>query len=196
MDVEITQLFIRISHQLGHLTHYENDPTLRDIVILRPDWLATAMSYVLDDEETRKAHGLVQFSRLCQLWNDPNRSADTRYGGKLHRIFLRLMERFDLSYRVAGLYPNEETNPVSLIAQLVPDNNPEKELAKAWSSEIAPGDIQQTQICRIVDAQSGQSANAEGLFYQLVDRAFTQIFSRTPELSQQCPLAARVGFGR
>ena len=50
MDDEIARLFITISHRLGHLTHYENDPALRDIVILRPDWLATAMSYVLDDE--------------------------------------------------------------------------------------------------------------------------------------------------
>ncbi len=76
MDDEIARLFITISHRLGHLTHYENDPALRDIVIIRPDWLATAMSYVLDDEETRKAHGLVKFSRLGQLWNDPSRPAD------------------------------------------------------------------------------------------------------------------------
>jgi len=171
MDDEIARLFITISHRLGHLTHYQNDPTLRDIVILRPDWLATAMSYVLDDEETRKAHGLVKFSRLSQLWNDPVRTLETRYPEKLHRIFLRLMERFDLSYRVAGLSPDEENNPISLIAQLVPDNTPkEEDFTKAWTPELAPGDIQQTQICRIVDASNGQSANAEGLFYQLIVR--------------------------
>lgn len=171
MDEEIARLFIAISHRLGHLTHYENDPALRDIIILRPDWLATAMSYVLDDEETRKTHGLVDFSRLGHLWNDPSRPANTHYPESLHRIFLRLMERFDLSYRVAGLSKDEETNPVSLIAQLVPDTTPkENDFAKAWTPNLAPGDIQQTQICRIVDAQSGQSANAEGLFYQLIVR--------------------------
>ncbi|MEO8357943.1 MAG: COR domain-containing protein [Chloroflexota bacterium] len=171
MDDEIARLFITISHRLGHLTHYENDPALRDIVILRPDWLASAMSYVLDDEATRSAHGLVDFSRLNHLWDDPTRPADTRYPATLHRIFLRLMERFDLSYRVAGLSPNEDSNPVSLIAQLVPDTTPkEDDFTKAWASELATGDIQQTQICRIVDAQNGQSANAEGLFYQLIVR--------------------------
>ena len=103
MDDEIARLFITISHRLGHLTHYKNDPTLRDIVILRPDWLASAMSYVLDDEATRAAHGLVKFSRLAQLWDDKNRGADSRYPTTLHPIFLRLMERFDLSYKVAGL---------------------------------------------------------------------------------------------
>ena len=171
MDDEIARLFITISHRLGHLTHYENDPALRDIVILRPDWLATAMSYVLDDEATRKAHGLVDLSRLSQLWDDPTRPSDTRYPATLHRIFLRLMERFDLSYRVAGLSKDEDSNPVSLIAQLVPDTTPkEEDLAKAWSPALAQGDIQQTQICRIVDAANGQSANAEGLFYQLIVR--------------------------
>jgi hypothetical protein len=169
MDDEISRLFITISHRLGHLTHYENDPALRDIVILRPDWLAAVMSYVLDDEETRKNQGLVKFSRLSQLWNDPARPVDTRYPDDLHRIFLRLMERFDLSYRVAGLAKDEDANPFSLIAQLVQDNRPEN-FETAWLESPTIGDIQQTQICRIVDAQNGQSANAEGLFYQLIVR--------------------------
>ncbi|HEX2977423.1 MAG TPA: COR domain-containing protein, partial [Bacteroidales bacterium] len=124
MDDEIAKLFITISHRLGHLTHYENDPTLRDIVILRPDWLATAMSYVLDDEETRIKHGLVNFSRLSCLWNDPTRPVESRYPESLHQIFLRLMERFDLSYRVADPSSKNKANPISLIGQLVPDIRP------------------------------------------------------------------------
>jgi GTPase SAR1 family protein len=169
MDDEIARLFIIISHRLGHLTHYENDPALRDIVILRPDWLATAMSYVLDDEQTRNAHGLVKFSRLGQLWDDKTRAAETRYPASLHPIFLRLMERFDLSYRVADSSPKSEADPQSLIAQLVPDNRPEN-LDLAWLANPSTGDLQQTQICRIVDKQTGQSAAAEGLFYQLIVR--------------------------
>lgn len=169
MDDEIARLFITISHRLGHLTHYENDPTLRDIVILRPDWLATAMSYVLDDEETRAKHGLVNFSRLSHLWDDSTRAADSRYEKNLHPIFLRLMERFDLSYRVADPTSRSDSDPVSLIGQLVPDIRPQN-ISDAWKSSPASGDIQQTQICHIVDASNGQSASAEGLFYQLIVR--------------------------
>jgi hypothetical protein len=169
MDDEIARLFITISHRLGHLTHYENDPTLRDIVILRPDWLATAMSYVLDDEATRTAHGLVKFSRLTQLWDDKNRAADSRYPVTLHPIFLRLMERFDLSYRVADLTSRSDSDPISLIGQLVPDIRPQN-ISDAWKTSPASGDVQQTQICHIVDASNGQSASAEGLFYQLIVR--------------------------
>ncbi|MEW5938527.1 MAG: COR domain-containing protein [Chloroflexota bacterium] len=170
MDDEIARLFITISHRLGHLTHYENDPQLRDIVILRPDWLATAMSYVLDDEQTRLAHGLVKFSRLGQLWDDSSRAADSRYPATLHPIFLRLMERFDLSYRVADPTSRDESNPLSLIGQLVPDIRPTNIEESAWPPAPSSGDLQQTQICRIVDAGDGQSASAEGLFYQLIVR--------------------------
>jgi hypothetical protein len=170
MDEELARLFVIISHRLGYLIHYEHDPILRDIVVLKPDWLTTAISFVLDDEATRAAHGLVRLSHLSQLWDDPTRAADSRYPADLHRVFLRLMERFDLSYRVASLSPNADLDPQSLIAQLVPDNRPENDLAREWTSSPNVGDIQQVQICCIVDAHNGQSANAEGLFYQLIVR--------------------------
>jgi hypothetical protein len=170
MDDDEARLFVTISHRLGHLIYYQHDPALSDIVVLKPDWLATAISFVLDDEVTRAAHGLVRFSRLSQLWADPTRPADTRYPADLHPIFLRLMERFDLSYEVAGLSPKDDSDPASLIAQLVPDTRPEKDLTREWPSAIASGDFQQVQICRIVDVQNGQSATAEGLFYWLIVR--------------------------
>ncbi len=170
MEKQLAKLFVAISHRLGHLIHYEHDPALRDIVILKPDWLTTAISFVLDDKKTRQNYGLVSFERLSQLWHDPKKRKEERYEPGLHRIFLRLMERFDLSYRVAGISPNEEHNPISLIAQLVPDNRPEEALQAQWEKHLLPGDSERVQICQIVDEQRGQSANAEGLFYQLVVR--------------------------
>jgi Leucine-rich repeat (LRR) protein/GTPase SAR1 family protein len=170
MEDEEVRLFITISHRLGHLIYYEHDLALRDVVVLKPDWLATAVSFVLDDKHTRTDHGLISYSRLSQLWDDPKRNEDFRYPPELHPIFLRLMERFDLSYRVAGLQTNDQNDPTSLIAQLVPDIRPEGDLQIAWPHKMASGDIQKVQICKIVDAQSGQSATAEGLFYQLIVR--------------------------
>lgn len=170
MDAQVADLFIAISHRLGHLTYYQHDPTLCDIVILRPDWLATAISYALDDEVTRNSHGLVRFSRLSQLWNGSSRPTDIQYPEQLHRIFLRLMERFDLSYRVAESGHQNEADPQVLIGQLVPDQRPEKDLEREWISYPSDdGNRQQTQICRILD-EKGESALAEGLFYQLIVR--------------------------
>jgi GTPase SAR1 family protein len=192
MDEEEAKDFIRVAHRLGYLIHYAHDPALRDIVVLQPDWLSTAISYVLDDKDTRENNGLVEFARLGELWNDPARPAESRYDASLHPLFLRLMERFDLSYKVAvptepedalGFWqrvagsigtsqkPPAELHYTSLVAQLVPDLRPkEEEFAAAWPAILPDGDGQQMQICRIVETKSGQSANAEGLFYQLIVR--------------------------
>lgn len=159
------ELFVRVSHTLGYLIHYHYDPTLRDIVILKPDWLAKAISYVLDDETTRRRNGLVEFDHLSQLWSHPPFAGEEGYPKALHPVFLRLMERFDLSYKVV-LDPTQPST-TSLIAQLVPDNRPEQ--LPDWGEQPDAGDRQQVQLCRIVDDR-GQLANAEGLFYQLIVR--------------------------
>jgi hypothetical protein len=161
--------FVRISHRLGHLIHYGHDPRLKEMVILKPDWLATAVSFVLDDEETRSKHGLVKFSRLSKLWSDKERAPEFRYPATVHSIFIALMERFDLSYRVAGSPLGGQAEETSLIAQLVPDVRPEGDIVREWPKQFHDGDEQQVQICRIVD-EKGQSASAEGLFYQLIVR--------------------------
>ncbi|MEZ2318486.1 MAG: leucine-rich repeat protein [Microcoleus sp.] len=164
IDKEQAELFLRISHTLGHIIHYHYDPILRDIVILKPDWLAKAISFVLDDETTRRRNGLVEFEHLSELWINPPFPGETGYPKELHPIFLKLMERFDLSYRVV-LDPAKPSN-TSLIAQLVPDTRPE---LSNWGQQPEAGDRQQVQICRIVDDR-GQLAVAEGLFYQLIVR--------------------------
>lgn len=171
MEAEEARLFVTLSHRLGHLIHYAHDPALRDIVVLKPDWLATAMSFVLDDKQTRDAHGLVSFARLGKLWNDPARGDAERYPPELHHVFVGLMERYDLSYVVAGLPVKGQPDGTSLIAQLVPDIRPtEDEMSLGWPATAADGDEQRVQICRVVEDRSGQSASAEGLFFQLIVR--------------------------
>lgn len=161
---EQAELFLLISHVLGHIIHYHYDSILRDIVILKPNWLAKAIGFVLDDPMTRRRNGLVEFEHLSELWSNPPFPGETGYPKQLHPIFLKLMERFDLSYRVV-LDPTEPSN-TSLIAQLVPDTRPE---LPNWGQQPEAGDRQQVQICRIVDDR-GQLAVAEGLFYQLIVR--------------------------
>jgi hypothetical protein len=165
IERKYADLLLNIFDTQGHLTHYHYDSILRDIVILKPDWLAKAISYVLDDETTRRRNGLVEFEHLSRLWSHPPFAGEAGYPKALHAIFLRLMERFDLSYKVV-LDPHEPST-TSLIAQLVPDNRPET--LPNWGKQPEPGDRQQVQICRIVD-ERGQLANAEGLFYQLIVR--------------------------
>lgn len=168
LDSDQASLLLRMSHQLGHLIHYHYDPILKDLVILKPDWLAKAVSFVLDDSTTRQKNGLVDFVHLSRLWSQPPHEGESGYPSELHPVFLRLMERFDLSYRVILEPLSDEEHITSLIAQLVPDTRPET--LPDWGPIPEEGDRQQRQICRIVDEERGQSSRAEGLFYQLIVR--------------------------
>ena len=162
-----------ISRRLGHITYYPHDNVLKDTVILKPDWLAQAISLVLDDAETRQQGGLVSMSRLRQLWNDPMRDPELRYPEHLHPVFVkRLMERFDLSYKVTDAPNSDPDDPVSLIAQLVRQDQPTEQVGAAWDEHCKQQGyaVTQKQVCRILEEQTGQQGKAEGLLFQLIVR--------------------------
>ena len=150
------------SHSLGHWVYYSDDPSLADLVILRPDWLSVAIGFVLENESTIKSGGLLPHQRLAEIWDDPNRDVDHRYGHTLQQIFLRLMERFELTYRVPEIMPGE---PLSLVAQLVPANPPV--LSKLWKPNSLT-EVERTQVLRIAERESGRVTIPEGLIFRLI----------------------------
>lgn len=162
---KLANLYTIILNELGYIIHYRNDGTLKDTVILKPDYLSKAVSLILEDKPTKEANGLIEHQRLNQIWDDPARPLRERYPSKLHSIFLKLMERFDLSYQVT--LPEAEAQPTSLMSQLVPGVRPE-----GWENDwvLKSGDGERTQVCRIVDAQTGRSQEVEGLMYRLIVR--------------------------
>ncbi|MCP4221171.1 MAG: hypothetical protein GY765_41460 [bacterium] len=171
INKKLAATYAAILNQLGHIIHYNDDPALRDIVILKAEWLSKAISFVLEDRRVKDQNGLVNHHRLGEIWNNSARSPEERYPNDLHPIFIRLMERFDLSYRVVLSTDGGTINPpdTSLIAQLVPGARPGG-LVEDWGPEPEPGDVQRTQVCRIIDAETGIGAQAEGLMYQLIVR--------------------------
>lgn len=162
---ELAATYATILNELGHLIYYRGDETLKDTVILRPDYLSKAVSFVLEDKATKDAYGLVEHDRLCLLWNNPDRLSYERYPPELHPIFLRLMSKFDLLYQV--VMPEAGALPTSLMAQLVPGQRPE-----GWQDDwtLKPGDVERTQVCRVLDATTGRTVEAEGLMYRLIVR--------------------------
>jgi internalin A len=97
-------------HDLGLIMYFAEDEGLRDVVVLNPEWLTRAISYVLEDQPTWRARGVLDHARLKAIWHDRQDGYDTRY----HRYFLRLMEKFDISYRL------DSDHLHSLVAQMVP----------------------------------------------------------------------------
>ncbi len=118
-DQEVPQdqadALLGLLHMRGQLIHYADDPWLRDLVVLQPEWLTKAISYVLDDPVTEDAGGILEHARLRVLWQP-------YYPAELHDYLLRLMERFDVSYRL-GDAPGER----HLVGQLVPATRPPSE---------------------------------------------------------------------
>ncbi|MEM9511783.1 MAG: leucine-rich repeat protein, partial [Cyanobacteria bacterium P01_E01_bin.48] len=166
----LAKTYAGMLNQLGYVIHYgdANDDLLQQIMILKPDWLAKAISFVLDDEMTRKRNGLVSHGHLSHLWSHPPYDYEAGYPTDLHPLFLKLMERFDISYEVVVDSASNQPTATSLIAQLVKDQTPEE--LPEWDEYRQPGDQQKRQICQIVEKERNQSANAEGLFYRLIAR--------------------------
>jgi internalin A len=81
-------------HELGHILYFQDIPELRDLVILRPQWVTDAISKVLDSDQVIDNLGVFTRKHMEELW------ADLDLGIREH--FLRLMEQFDLSYRTLG----------------------------------------------------------------------------------------------
>jgi hypothetical protein len=106
--------FAAMLHDLGEIIYYGDDEGLRNIVILDPAWLTRAVSYILEDGPTHESGGILYHTRLKDIWR--SEAAEPTYPPSDHAYFLRLMEKFDISYRV------DEGS--SLVAQLVPYERP------------------------------------------------------------------------
>ncbi len=100
-------------HELGDILFFQDNNELNDIVIFKPQWVTEHISKVLEAAEVIRRDGI--FTRACmdQLWKDLDSS--------MRHHFLRLMERFDLSYRTL------ENKDISLIVERLPFEPPDYE---------------------------------------------------------------------
>ena len=108
--------FTQLMCDLGYVIHHGEDEILKDIVVLSPEWLTKAISYVLDDEPTRAADGVLDHTRLREILRQRNDGLS--YSPQYYAYLLRLMERFDISYRL------QDNELRSLVVQRVPYNRP------------------------------------------------------------------------
>ena len=117
LDEQEKETLLDLLHDLGRIVYYGEDEGLRDVVVIKPEWLTKAIGYVLEDKATRDANGELAHGRLRKIWLDHNQPDWERYDPAFHPFFLRLMEKFDISYRI----PDQEA---SLVGQLVPYDKP------------------------------------------------------------------------
>jgi internalin A len=80
-------------HDLGVCLHFQDDPTLKNRVILKPEWGTTAVYTVLDTPEVQQALGCFTHEDLAKIW------ADDQYS-EMRDELLKLMMRFKLCYEI------------------------------------------------------------------------------------------------
>jgi internalin A len=99
-------------HDLGVCLHFQDDPVLKNIVILKPEWGTAAVYKVLDTKQVNQNLGCFTQTDLTQIW------ADEQYV-QMRDELLQLMKNFKLCYEI----PNR---PHTYIApQLLSPNQPE-----------------------------------------------------------------------
>ncbi len=141
-EADEVRAIIRTGHYIGALLWREDIPAGEDVVILNPDWLSRAVARLLDDEETQKAHGLVDIPKLDRVWRGPGRDGTPGYEPDTYAALIELMEINELAYRpkVPGKKTGEE--PLLLITQMV-DDKPKHDVEAEWLS-ISPKDGTET----------------------------------------------------
>jgi hypothetical protein len=123
-----TETLAHLMHDLGYIVHYSDDEKLRDDVVLKPQWLTKAIGFVLEDRATAESEGILPDKHLYEVWHDHQFKDEPRYDADVYPFFLRLMEKYDVCYRLP------DDRKASLVAQHVPQVRPEL----PWLPEDAP----------------------------------------------------------
>ena len=80
-------------HDLGVCLHFQNDPILKNFVILKPEWATTAVYKVLDNANVRQNQGCFTQDDLSDIWQDDEYA-------EMRDELLQLMMRFKLCYEI------------------------------------------------------------------------------------------------
>ena len=108
-------------HDLGKILYFRDDLILSSMVVLKPNWVTKAISLVLEDTATKAHNGILAHEELARIWAVDDEGHP--YSPSLYPLFLRLMERFDLSYQIVSAI-SEDYPTHSLIPQLLPYDEP------------------------------------------------------------------------
>ncbi|KKK78253.1 hypothetical protein LCGC14_2845420, partial [marine sediment metagenome] len=87
------RVLARWMHDMGYILYFDKDEELKDTVLLDPQWVTRKISDVLECDAIVEGLGIFCQEYMDEVWSD---ITDTT----MREHLLRLMERFDLSYRI------------------------------------------------------------------------------------------------
>ncbi len=95
IDCERYESIARIFGDLGIITHFPDCLELKDFVVLKPQWLTKAISYILENPELAKNQGQITHNRLYELWEKEYRGLSET----LHKCAREFELCYDLEYK-------------------------------------------------------------------------------------------------
>ncbi|AYL97743.1 COR domain-containing protein [Mucilaginibacter celer] len=96
-DVLQMQILAKTLHNLGVLLYFSEVFGLDDLIILKPQWCIDAIYAALDTKEIIDNGGRFSENTLARKWSD------RRFMGN-HLQLLKLMQHFDLCYKIDGTH--------------------------------------------------------------------------------------------
>ena len=147
VEAQAQSVLATLLDRRGRIMYYGDEERLADVIILRPDWLTRAISYMLEDPHTNDENGVLHHDRLQAIWFDHGEPQRDQYQPNLYPLFVRLMERFDICYRMDGAQAD-------LVAQLVGVMKPE---GIPWAADepAAAGVTPLKLVCRMDEDPPG-----------------------------------------
>ena len=98
-------------HDLGVILHYRHDKLLENTVILDPGWATEAVYKLIDTRQIQENKGRFKFADLKTYWDK------TRFPRHKHAELVRLMEKFELCFPIAG-------SDIHIVPELLPAERP------------------------------------------------------------------------
>jgi hypothetical protein len=148
-EPDVQQAIAHVLHDLGQIAYFAGSPDLAAKVILKPEWLDARITQVIDSQAVTLASGVLSRAERRRLWGD---LADSEDDPDLPDRLVRMMETFDLAYRVG----NPEDSPdVALIVDRLPDARPE-EAGRVWHQQAARAGVSEIGIIyKLASRQAG-----------------------------------------
>ncbi|TKJ40235.1 GTPase [candidate division LCP-89 bacterium B3_LCP] len=109
-------------HELGDILFFKDDEELKGLVILKPQWVTDHINRVLISKDVKEGDGILHRTHMEDLWSDLDPT--------MQEHFLKLMEKFDLSYRTL------ENRQISIVVERLSKDEP-KIFQKDWDAAAA-----------------------------------------------------------
>lgn len=93
LDKEGLRTCVRLLHEAGSVVYFDDERTLRDTLILSPQWLTRALATLFTTKHRWLRNGLLTEGVLAQVW--------TAYPAHLHAQLLRLLDAFDIAHELS-----------------------------------------------------------------------------------------------